>query len=335
MKSVNISERPLYVVVFLFFVTSGIFFGCAKNDEVTQKNETLKIAMVTFPGYAPLYLAKEKNLFGNLDVDLYRIEAIGDIRAAMQSGRIDIYAATFDIFQTTENADPPGIGFLAIDASHGADGIVVSEEIKEIEDLKGKKVGAEPGLPPYFILQYMLNKANLTLQDVLFRDISSQDAGNAFVAKNIDAAGTYEPFLSKSQILRSGSKILISSKDTHSLIVDLLFASPNIVKENPGYLQKIAEGWFKAVEYWEANPDESMEIMANAFGVSKKELMDIKSGLKWMTKQDNFNLFDSNQKNNVYDTFNLVGDILEKNGSAEHRVFAKDKLTSRIIESFK
>ena len=34
---------------------------------------TFKIGMVTFAGYAPLYLAKEKGFFGDLTVELQRI----------------------------------------------------------------------------------------------------------------------------------------------------------------------------------------------------------------------------------------------------------------------
>jgi NitT/TauT family transport system substrate-binding protein len=291
--------------------------------------------MVTFPGYAPLYLAREKNLFENVDVDLVRIEAIGDLRAALMSGKIDIYAATFDIFQTTEKLEPPGVGFLAIDESDGADGLVVSDKIKNIGDLKGKKVAAEPGLPPYFVLQYMLNKANLTLKDVDFKDVASQDAGNAFVAGNLDAAGTYEPYLSKSKDLRKGSKILVSSKDIPGLIVDLLFASDQLLKNKPQVLKAVADGWFRGVEYWQSHPDEAMDVMSKSFGVSKQELLDMKTRLKWMTKDDNIQMFDPKAANNVYDTFNLVGEILVKNNSNGLRVWAKDKLSPVIIQMYK
>lgn len=315
------------------------FVGCKqKQESVVEKKptiETVKIGMVTFAGYAPLYLAKEKKFFDDLNVELLRIEAIGDIRAAIQSGNIDVYAATFDIFQTTQNVEPPGIGFLAIDESNGADGVIVSDKIKSVKDLKGKKVGAEPGLPPYFILQYMLNKENLTLKDIEFKDIASQDAGNAFVASKLDAAGTYEPVLSKSRDLRKGSKILISSNDTPDLIVDLLFASPTLLKEKPQLLKKIADGWFRAVEYWQSNPEESMGIMAKSFGISKEELVGIKSGLKWLTKQDNLKMFDAQQKNNVFETFDLVGEILVKNNSNGHRVFAQDKLKDSIVKTYR
>ena len=55
-------------------------FSCNGANKNTEKQK-VTIGMVTFPGYAPLYLAKEKNLFPNVDVTLVRIESIGDLRA--------------------------------------------------------------------------------------------------------------------------------------------------------------------------------------------------------------------------------------------------------------
>ena len=324
--------------VTLAFILLSITFSCTElenGSEATRtKRDKVRIGMVTFPGYAPLYLANEKKLFTDLDVELVRIEAIGDIRAAMNSGNIDIYAATPDIFQTTEYTKPPGIGFMAIDQSNGGDGIVVSKEIASLQDLKGKRVGAEPGLPPYFILQYMLNKAGLTIEDIDFQDIATQDAGNAFVAKQLDIAGVYEPFLSISAEKREGARVLVSSKDTPGLIVDLLFASDKLVTESPEILKRVADGWFKGVGYWQKHPDESMAIMAKSFGVDKAEMMDIKSGVDWLTLEDNRRLFNKNHPNNAFETFTIVGDILEKNNSAKARVSAKDKLTDKIINLF-
>jgi NitT/TauT family transport system substrate-binding protein len=312
-------------------IIGGLIYYLQTQKSTSTEKPTIKIGMVTFPGYAPLYLAKEKGLFKDLNVELVRIEAIGDLRASMQSGKIDMYLATPDIFQATEKQEPVGVGFLAIDESHGADGVAVSENIKSITDLKGKKVGAEPGFPPYFVLQYMLHKENLTLKDLQFKDISSQDAGNAFVAKQIDAVGTYEPYLSKSVSLRPKSRILVSSADLSGLIVDLIYANEKFVNEKPEILKKVADGWFEAVAYYEANKTESMQIMSKAFGVTPAEMVDIKSGVSWLNRTENNKLFDKNAENNIFKTFDLVGEILMSNNANGFRVYSKTKLTDKII----
>lgn len=301
----------------------------------TQTPQKVTIAMVTFPGYGPLYVAKAKGFFGNVDVDLKRIEAIGDIRAAVRSGNVQIYAATHDIYQSTKDVAPTGVGFLAIDESHGGDGVAATDSIQSIKDLKGKKVGAEPGFPPYMVLQYMLDKEGMTLKDVDFQDMSTTDAGNAFVAGQLDAAGIYEPALSASVKARPNSKVLVSSAALPGLIQDLLFADEQYAKNHPEVLKQIAEGYFKALDYINTNPDESYDIMAKAFDVSKQDMQDFKTGITWTTKAENKTLFDQSKTPNVYTTFTLVGDILQKNGEATVRVPATEKLTSTIINSIK
>jgi len=333
----NMNKRNLgaIVVVLAIIVIVAIFMqkDDASVDQPTK--ETVTIGMVTFPGYAPLYLAKEKELFEGVDVELVRIEAIGDLRATMNSGQIDMYAATYDIFQAVEDNTPPGVGFLAIDESHGGDGVAVTGDITELSDLRGKVVGGEPGFPPYFILQYLLNKEGMSLADVDFRDLPSADAGKAFVAEQLDVVATYEPYLSISAEKREGAKILVSSADTPGLIVDFLFASEELVNNDEEVLKKVADGWFAAVEYWENNPDEAMTIMGDAFGVDSAETEDIKSGITWTTLEDNKKLFDKSEENNAYATFDLVGDILENNDSAGVRVTSDEKLSNTIIKSYK
>lgn len=329
----NKNSKILIAVLAILLIASAFYYFKTKKLVSTEK-QTIKIGMVTFPGYAPLYLAKEKGFFKDLNVELVRIEAIGDLRASMQSGKIDMYLATPDIFQATEKQEPVGIGFLAIDESHGADGVAVSENIKTVADLKGKKVGAEPGFPPYFVLQYMLHKENMTLKDLSFKDISSQDAGNAFVAKQLDAVGTYEPYLSKSVSLRPNSRVLVSSADLSGLIVDLIYANEKLANENPEILKKVADGWFEAVAYYEANKTESMQIMSKAFGVTPEEMVDIKSGVSWLNQTDNKKLFDKNAESNIFKTFDLVGEILMSNNANGFRVYSKTKLTDKIISQY-
>ncbi|OGH87789.1 MAG: hypothetical protein A3J93_05140 [Candidatus Magasanikbacteria bacterium RIFOXYC2_FULL_42_28] len=304
------------------------------NSPITSLPK-VKIAMVTFPGYGPLYVAEEKGFFGDLDVELVRIESIGDIRAAMRSGAVNMYAATYDIFQSTKGVAPEGIGFVVIDESHGADGVAVAGGINSVADLRGKKVAAEPGFPPYLVLQYLLNKEGMTLADLDFQDMPTVDAGNAFAAGKLSAAGIYEPALSASVAAHSGAKVLASSADVPGLIQDLLFADEKFTKENPQVLEKVADGYFKALDYINTNHDDAYQIMAKAFGVSVPEMEDFKTGVSWVSKEENKKLFNQASDVNVFKTYDIVCELLKKNGDADVCLPAAAKLTEEIINNIK
>lgn len=330
----NLRKFGILFIALIMVISFSSSCNWSNNSNPVQKQQ-VKIGMITFPGYAPLYLAKEKGFYGDIDVELVRIESIGDLRAALNAGKIDVYVSTYDIFQANQGTDVPGIGFMLIDESHGADGIVAAPGINSLSDLKGKRLAGEPGVPPYFLLQYLLNKENLSMSDFTFKDIATQDAGAAFTSGSVDAAALYEPFLSNAVNSRKGSKIIISSEQNPNILADLLFASEDLAKNNPEVLKKIANGWFKALDYTKSNQDEAYDIMAKSFNVSKQEMIDFKSAITWYTKEDNIRLFNKTNPNNVYQIFQLVGDVLEKNDSATLRFKPEDKITDKIISQFK
>src|SRR3989338_11380595 len=323
------------IAVIIVLAVGGYVITSKKSNQQSAELPKVTIAMVTFPGYAPLYVAKEKGFFEGVNVELTRIESIGDIRAAMRSGNVNMYAATYDIYQSTKDVAPSGVGFLVVDESHGADGVATAADINSVQDLRDKKVGAEPGFPPYLVLQYLLDKEGMTLNDLDFQDIPTTDAGNAFAAGQLVAAGIYEPALSASIKARPGSKVFASSADISGLVQDLIFADEKLAKEHPQALEKVAAGYFKALDYINSNHDDAYQIMAKAFNVSVEEMEDFKSGVSWIDKAENIKLFDKTSETNAYKTYDLVCSILKNNGDTNICLKADDKLTDEIIKKFK
>jgi NitT/TauT family transport system substrate-binding protein len=306
-----ISRRSVLIAL----TVVGVGFAEPSTGALAQssKSAPFNIGMVTFAGYAPLYLAKEKGFFGDLDVQFQRIEEVPSIRAAVVKGDLDAYLATPDIAMDT-NAAAPGKAVWAIDESAGGDGIVVSESIAKLQDLKGKTVAVEPGLPPSFVLMYLLYKNNMTTQDISLKDMSTQDAATAFIGKKVDAAGIYEPYLSNAQKERPGSKVVISSAQTPGLIVDLIFVRDETIKQRPDAIKTIISGWRQAVAYINSNPDDAFDIMAKAFNLPVAEFKDAAGGVKWLDLDENKQLFGTKQTPGpLFANFGVVVDVLKRN----------------------
>lgn len=327
------NTKTLIGIIILLAVIFGVY-KLTSNPEVTStgsKKHTVSIGMVTFPGYGPLYLAKEKKFFGDFDVNLTTIESIGDLRAGFNSGKLDMYISTHDAFQSIKGSKPQGQAILVLDESHGADGILVDASINSVKNFKGKNIAIEKGLPPSLVLQYMLNKEGMTLKDIKYQDLPTTDIGSAFVAKKVDIAGLYEPSLSESNKARANSKVLVTSADTPGLVQDILIAHKETIANSPEILAQITEGYFKAVEYIKANPDDSYAIMSKAFNLTPADMKDFASLIKWPTKTENLSMFDDSSEVNVFKTFSIVGDILEKNNELDIRVKPHDIFTNKII----
>lgn len=304
-----------------------------QSPTVEKKAQKFDIGMVTFAGYAPLYLAKEKGFFGDLQVELHRIDEVPSIRTGVINGELEAYLGTVDIAMDTNKA-APGQAVWAIDESSGGDGVVVTGGLKNLSDLIGKKVAAEPGLPPSFILQYLLYKNGISINDVTLLDMSTQDAATAFIGGKVDAAGIYEPFLSSAQKKREGSQIIVSSAapEMKGMIVDLIFASKKTIKTRPNDITKVIEGWKKSLEFIKTSPDQAYQIMAKSFDLKVDEFKDIAAGVRWLGLKDNQELFGTEQNGILFESFNTVMEVLKKNRSSVYPATSKEYLNSTFVK---
>ncbi len=275
-----------------FLVFLSILFLCAGS---VYAAEPIKLAMSTWLGYAPLYLAKEKGFFQKrgLDVEIVVIESPADRRVAFAADKIQGFATTVDTQVMTAAAENPIPlkQVLALDDSHGGDGIVSKKEIKTIKDLKGKTVAAQLGAgASYFWLNYVLAQNGMKLCDLKTIDMKAGDAGSAFVAGKVDAAVTWEPWLSKARETPFGH-ILLASDKTPGIIVDSLAFKPDFLKKRGEDVKKIVAAWNEAVKFATDNPQEADAIMAKFTGQKPEEFTKEKTGVHFYGEKENKDYF--------------------------------------------
>src|SRR5512136_509973 len=274
----------------LVFLMAGSAFGA----------ETTKLGMSTWLGYAPLYLAKEKGFFKKqgVDVEVVVIESPADRRAAFAADKIQGMATTVDTHVMTAAAENPipVKQVLALDDSHGGDGMVAKKEIKTIKDLKGKTVAAQLGAgASYFWLNYVLLQNGMKITDIKAIDMKAGDAGSAFVAGKVDAAVTWEPWLSRAKQTPFG-QVLISSNQTPGIIVDSLAFKPDFLKRRGDDVKKIIAAWNEAVQFAAQSPKEADAIMAKFTGQKPEEFTKEKTGVRFYGAKENREYFGTPQK---------------------------------------
>lgn len=324
---------------FLALITIALvtcsFTGCNDDPVNMPAKKPFNIGMVTFAGYAPLYLAKQKGYFGDLEVNLKRIEEVPSIRAGVIRGDLDAYLATPDIALDT-NAKPVGKAVWAIDESAGGDGVVVSGGIRNLSELKGKKVAAEPGLPPNFVFLYLLHQSGLSTKDIEFQDMSTQNAAAAFTSGAVDAAGIYEPYLSTAMKQRKGSRVVISSAQMPDMIVDLIFVRDDVIASRQSDVARIIEGWRKAIAFIKENPDEANNVMAGSFNLPVNDFKDVVSGIKWLDLQENRRLFGTDgAPGSLYKNFTVVGDVLRRHRPDVYTATTEEHLGRAFIQTIR
>src|SRR5262249_29847872 len=161
----------------------------------SQTPTTLTFTINSWVGWAPLYLAKAKGLLGSADLQLTRVEDTGARKATMTEGHVDGYASSVDNFALDSSERVTWKIIRCFDESSGADGLVVKKSISSTEEVKGKQVAFQKGLPSHFLLLTLLHDAGLTPADVVQVDLDADKAGAAFASGKLPAAVAWEPWI--------------------------------------------------------------------------------------------------------------------------------------------
>ena len=298
------------IIIITVLIAMVVVIMIAKPQS-KQTLPTFRFSTNTWIGYGPMYLAQEKGYFKDegINVDISVMDDQAQRVAAMSKGDIDGYGDTVDLLVLTRGNEVPSVAVAQIDFSNGADGIVVTDNIKTIQDLKGKTIALQKSYVDENFLLYLLKKNNISESDIKVVDMESGAAGAAFIAGQVDGAATFEPWLSKAKE-RKGGKILVSSSNEPGIVVDVLSINQNYLVKNPENVKKVMRAWFRAVDYIKSNPDESYQIMAKYYKVSPKDFADMATGLKWPSYQENLEYFGTTtQPGKIYEVANTFGDI--------------------------
>jgi NitT/TauT family transport system substrate-binding protein len=262
--------------------------------QVNAQETKVTIAISGWTGFAPLTLAKEAGLFKKhgLDVTIKKIPQ-KDRHLAIASGDVQCAATTVETWIAWNANGVPTTQIFQLDKSFGADGMVAKNNITKISDLKGKTIAASaPGTAPYFTMVWMLKKNGLSPKDVKIVSLEPQAAANAMLAGNadIDAALTYEPYLSAVRSKPETAKILATTLD-YPMIMDTFGCTPKFLTENPKAAKAFADGYFDALDMIKNDPKASFTIMGADVKQTPEQFENSQKYLRWQDRIANQKFF--------------------------------------------
>jgi NitT/TauT family transport system substrate-binding protein len=215
-----------------------------------------------------------------VNVKLVWFPVYTDSLNALAAGQVDANGQTWS---DTMGPLSKGMDLKAVlvnDNSFGNDALIAQPGIKSVKELKGKRVATELGTVDHFLLLKALEANGMTEKDIQFVPIAVQDCPAAMLSKRVDAAVVWEP--SRTKILKEvkGSTSIFDSADIPGLIPDLLVMKGSVVKERPKDVQNIVLAWYDAIDWWRANPDKAVAIMAKRTGTSVADYKDFIMGTR-------------------------------------------------------
>lgn len=315
---------PLVTVICILALT-------ACGSEQPKDLGKLRLAYDFWPGYYPALISIEKGYFAEagLQVEAIKPENTDTLMSDFIGGKYDLMAVSLgDVVNLTQLTDDVAIIF-ASDESAGGDAMLVSPEIKTIADLKDKQIGVNQGSFAELFIVTLLEDNGINTSDVTFIDMDAADAPAALASGKVQAAHTWEPYVTEAK--NAGNNILFTSANTPGLIPDIIAVRGAVLRDNPEAVAAFVRGWFKAVDFWKANPAEGNQAAGAQLKVDPTTIS--LDGIKLLSLSDNQKLFTQGDSTaSIYFTAGLYVDFFVKSGSLTKKPDINKLLNSSFLK---
>lgn len=253
-----------YSIILILFVLFLLLAVAIFTLVIPENSDVIKVGYLPTDHSAALLVAKHNKLYekNGLNVQTVQISAGSNIVDAVASGDLDIgYVGITPAMQGISKGVPiKVVGAVNLEGS----GIVVqpNSTITSPADLIGKNI-ASPGVSSIqqVLLQYELEKYNITLKDVNIISMNVFNIPSSLAARKVDAYISYEPFVSMAPYQNIG-EVLIYSED---IIKDhpccVIITREEYIENHPEKLDKFLEIHDNTTKYVNNHPNETANIL--------------------------------------------------------------------------
>ncbi|MDO8627079.1 MAG: ABC transporter substrate-binding protein [Candidatus Diapherotrites archaeon] len=305
-------KKNFFILVMVVLLFGVVFSGCVSdaNSKVGAENqETLKIGVIVYPGFAPFFIADEKNFFEKegVNAEVVMINDPAQAISVLASNNVQLLFSSADFTPIIVDAGVDVKEIFASDIGYGSDGLLVKDDVNSILDLKGKTVYLAPGMPSNFLFRYLAKEQGLSKDDITIVPMDVDQVGVAFVSGQIDYGMSWEPWLSKASERKDG-KLLLSSKDKPGIITDTFVVRSDVLQSRREGVKKVVRAWFDSLDFMKSNSIEANEIMAKNLGLPVEDFAVQLETVKFLDYADNLKKFD---KANALNLFELSDKAVE------------------------
>ena len=261
----------------------------------------VKIQADLFSGYAVL---RSEEMKKNLRLDQIRLtmvedEADYDARLrALEDGDVEMAVFTIDslIMAGAKLGRFPASIVMVIDETKGADAVLAYEEgVKTVQDLNSSDAGfiLTPSSPSEFLARVV--KSHFNLPD-LGRDWFIEANGSEAVLKHMKNAARsdkrayvmWEPHVSQAKAL-PGVKVLLDSSRIKGLIVDVLVARREYLRDHPDKVRAVTEAYSRAAYHYQNDANGFAGLVrSDDPSLSGDEAKAVVDGIQWKNTLENY-----------------------------------------------
>lgn len=256
-------------LLFITLITIGLILTGCGNQEKEQSNkaekgadttekDSVNIGMLKLTSSAPLFIALEKGLFEeeNIDAEATWFEAAQPIAVATAGGSVDVGATgiTASIYNMVAGGQQLWIvadkGREEKGYSSSALLVANDSDVTKVEELKGKRIGiTQTGSTFHYMAGRILENHGLTLDDVELIPLNSiPGLMDSLKGKQVDAVLLNEPNITRA-VDEGYGKVITQVGEEIDYQTSAVFYSPKFA-ENEDLAVRFMSAYEKAVKYY-------------------------------------------------------------------------------------
>lgn len=251
------------------------------SDRLQPPAPPLKIASNQWLGYEPLQLANDSGIINPQIIRVAALPSTTEVIRALQHGAADAATLTLDEALTLAAGGMPLTVVAVADVSAGADAVLLHSTLKDGTPIHGLRIGFEGTAVGAYVLSRFLRHHSLGLSDVRLTVMPPDAHAEALEAGILDAAVTYEPFISRMTHL---ARPVFTSAALPGEIVDVIVVRSD--RASPAVISHLRQVWMEGVTRLLSGDDATLTRSARRQGLSVTDLRLALSGIRFPLSAD-------------------------------------------------
>ena len=256
-----------------FFIGGLVLCGCGSNELQTRKKLTVGVSRSFLS--IPVYIAQESGFFAEeaLDVTLKEYPSGKMATEALFAGEVDLSTvADLPIVLNSFKRDDFCL-VTSFTQSFRFVKIITRKDagIKKGDDLRGKRVGANPGTSSHFFLAVFLLHNGLSMNDIKMVPLKTVDLPDALKNNQVDAISVWQPYDRKAIRLLGDNALELPSSEiyrtTFNIAVMKRFAEPHLET-----MKRFLKAIDRAATFAIKNRQKAQGIIAASFNLDENQM---------------------------------------------------------------
>ena len=156
-----------------------------------------------------------------------------------------------------------------------------------------------------------------------------------FTSGRVDAAVTWDPWISKAESLTKGH-VLITTRDTPRALLGIVAANSDLLPQRKERIYRSQKAWLRAVDFCRKNPDEAAQIMAKEFNVPVADFKRMAAGAQLADLQEELATFGTAQQPGpIVQLANDANKIWLQAGAIKKAVEPSDVISWAVVDELR